>query len=94
MSKGLKYSDLKKLGHNAQVLLNKAVKLGFDADENQTTLAQVVVNLNLHDRQRYPMLGLFLTGPSNFSEPKNLITHSYSHHGKVVELIGLKNAAN
>lgn len=92
MSKGLKYKDLKNLGHEIQDLINECDKMGMTFSDDEITLAGVIRNLNVHHMQRYPMHGLFLIGPSGFAEPKNLIDH-IERYGKRVESFLLKEAA-
>lgn len=87
MSKGLKYDDLKKIGHNPFVMLSKCKDLGMDVSARDELMAEVVSNLNKHDMQRYPVFGLFLIGPTGFSEPNNLLDYLVGYQEKIKQYI-------
>lgn len=94
MSHGLNYRDLKALNHGIKGILEKCKELGLPVDPDDVLFSEVMINLNKHNMQRYPMLGLFQIGPIGFSEPENLITHLDKFKNKVGFHIGVKNAAN
>ena len=73
LSKGLKYKDLKNIGHKASKVVAKCAELGMEVGPSEQMMIEVVENINAHDMQRYPMCGHFKIGPQGFSEPKNLI---------------------
>ncbi len=90
MSCGLTYKDLKKIGHGIQKLVNSCAEWGLEFSEDEIILASVINNLNAHNMQRYPMLGLFQIGPIGFAEPENLLMHVENYSRKIQSAIERK----